>query len=245
MTKSFYFFTGAGISAESGIPTFRGNDGIWRRSSIERVCNFTNLFNNYDTMIDDVCQFYDARLNASIQARPNPAHEAIADLARHHPVRVMTSNIDLLHEQTGIVPHHLHGSVTEINCMQCGHRWKREGSFQDHARERCPSCGCKKSKPGVTFFGENIHHQEHVHAFYDSVKIGDVFITVGVNHGIVTDPFRMLRHKHGTSAFRMFDLHDFNIEDINHHNSAFVNVHLGPAGVNLPKFLDTFSETNK
>src|SRR5689334_21457148 len=102
------FFTGAGVSAESGIRTFRDSDGLWEEYRIEDVA--TPGAWHRDPAL--VLHFYDLRREQVLKAEPNPAHKAIADLQQHCSVEVVTQNIDDLHERAGSRSVlHLHGEI--------------------------------------------------------------------------------------------------------------------------------------
>ena len=106
--KEIVVFTGAGISAESGLGTFRGTGGLWENISIEEVATPDGWKADPQKVLD----FYNARRQQVRQAQPNPAHYALAELARHYPVSLITQNIDNLHERAGsrnVL--HLHGEI--------------------------------------------------------------------------------------------------------------------------------------
>jgi NAD-dependent deacetylase len=118
--RNIVVFTGAGISAESGIPTFRDPGGIWDQFPPDRFATLTGLTTVYRENPDDLRRFFYTGMHTLLQARPNPGHFAIAELSRHVRVTVVTQNIDGLHQRAGSqTVHELHGSMFELHCTQC------------------------------------------------------------------------------------------------------------------------------
>ncbi|MFH1143854.1 MAG: NAD-dependent deacylase [Candidatus Eisenbacteria bacterium] len=149
-------FTGAGISAESGIPTYRDcEDSLWNRYD-------PDTFANIDTFMRDSSLFWnffrDVRYRVIRDAQPNPGHYALADLERSGRLRsVITQNIDGLHQAAGsrrVIE--LHGNTRFIRCLACGGRLTMDEVYallQQRLPPPCPGCG-GKLKPEVVFFGE-------------------------------------------------------------------------------------------
>ncbi len=109
--KKIVVFTGAGISAESGLSTFRDSDGLWANYRIEDVCTPEALANNRAQVIE----FYNMRRRDMLAAKPNAGHEAVAELERYFDVEVITQNVDNLHERAGSTRiTHLHGELTKL-----------------------------------------------------------------------------------------------------------------------------------
>ena len=109
--KRIVVFTGAGISADSGLSTFRDADGYWDKYRIEDVCTHEAIERNRPLVID----FYNQRRKEVLEKQPNAAHLAIAQLERHFDVQVVTQNIDDLHERAGSTHiTHLHGEITKL-----------------------------------------------------------------------------------------------------------------------------------
>jgi NAD-dependent deacetylase len=153
-TDRVFVLTGAGISAESGLPTFRASDGLWAGHRIEDVCTPEALRRN-PTL---VWEFYSARRASAQAAQPNPAHIAIAKLEAHLSDRffLCTQNVDDLHERAGsqhLV--HMHGELAKSRCeAECG-----RPPVEDHAVYRSldevPHCSCgARLRPHIVFFGE-------------------------------------------------------------------------------------------
>jgi NAD-dependent deacetylase len=153
--------TGAGVSAESGIPTFRDAlTGLWRNYVAEELAS-ANGFRKSPAL---VWGWYEWRRNMVLQAKPNAAHEAIAQLATKVPkLTLVTQNVDDLHERAGSVDVlHLHGSLHAPRCFACArpHNFVKD-SIPELTEEkrieppRCSHCG-GKIRPGVVWFGENL-----------------------------------------------------------------------------------------
>lgn len=147
--------SGAGISAESGISTFREHDGLWEQHRIEDVCSAGCLESNYE----GTKAFYDARRSALADKEPNKAHKLIASLKHRYPndIILLTQNVDNLFEKAGVAQDeiiHLHGFLTELRCMECGYIYDIEYQRQDEAYDgACPKC-YSKTRPNIVFFGE-------------------------------------------------------------------------------------------
>ena len=157
-SRKIVFVTGAGISQESGIPTFRGNDGLWRKyeATIEAFYENPRL----------VWEWYNERRKGIFSAEPNLGHKAIAELEKYLEVVVLTQNIDGLHQKAGSSNvFELHGSIIKIKCSKCDFRDEITTEF-----ERLPPlCKCGAIlRPDVVWFGEplpqNIWRQAITHA---------------------------------------------------------------------------------
>lgn len=143
--------TGAGISAESGVPTFRDADGLWEGHRVEEVATPQA----YDHQPTTVHRFYDARRAALAAVGPNAAHVALARLEEHlgDDLLVVTQNIDDLHERAGSTRvHHMHGELRSALCRGCRGRSRWEGDLGDFPP--CPHCGVTELRPDVVWFGE-------------------------------------------------------------------------------------------
>jgi NAD-dependent deacetylase len=149
-----FVLTGAGISAESGLPTFRASDGLWEGHRIEDVCTPEALARNPAL----VWEFYSMRRAAAQQAQPNPAHRALAELEARLGDRffLCTQNVDDLHERAGskrLV--HMHGELAKSRCEDgCG-RPPIEDRAAYQSLDEVPRCACgARLRPHICFFGE-------------------------------------------------------------------------------------------
>lgn len=172
-------FTGAGISAESGIPTFRGEGGLWRRYDPVKVSSIGSF-------LSDPASYWSVareRGRESLQARPNAAHAALVQLeTRGHLTHVVTQNTDGLHRDAGsgeVIE--LHGSGRRVRCLDCGQEEAR-GDVQARLGEemppRCRTCGGIHVKPTVVFFGEPMPAAETARAF-ELARAADLMLVVG------------------------------------------------------------------
>ena len=122
MAGNLYVFSGAGLSKESGIDTFREDNGIWDKYSINEVCNFNTWFKNFDQVHD----FYDNARNIMNSAKPNKAHITLFELQKYLGNRFFnfTQNVDNLLEYAGCVDVcHVHGDINKMQCINCNHEW--------------------------------------------------------------------------------------------------------------------------
>lgn len=145
--------TGAGISAESGIPTFRGEDGWWRREDPTRLATQEA----FDRDPAHVWEWYEYRRGLISAAEPNPGHRALAAWeAAGKEVLVASQNVDDLHERAGsrnVV--HLHGSIWRVSCEGCGARYEHRAHPLPERPPRCKACG-GRMRPAVVWFGERL-----------------------------------------------------------------------------------------
>jgi NAD-dependent deacetylase len=171
--------TGAGISAESGLPTFRASDGLWAGHRIEDVCTPEAWERNPALVLE----FYSARRVAGQRAKPNPAHFALAELEAHLGDRFLlcTQNVDDLHERAGSVRLvHMHGELAKSRCeRECG-----RGPVEDRTIYRdlsevghCP-CGARL-RPHIVFFGETPLEMDRIQQEIDQATLMLVVGTSG------------------------------------------------------------------
>ncbi|WP_099347205.1 NAD-dependent deacylase [Acetobacter aceti] len=171
--------TGAGISRESGLDTFRDEGGIWSQVRLEDVCTPEGFMRNPE-MVDD---FYNRRRLELKNVTPNAAHSALAELEkaygenRDDAFLLVTQNIDDLHERAGsgnVV--HMHGELLHLRCLACGATPKWEGPC---TRETpCPECGEKTLRPNVVWFGEMPLHMERI---MQAIGLCDIFVAIGTS----------------------------------------------------------------
>jgi len=179
--RPIVILTGAGISKESGLDTFRCAGGIWERVDLEDVATPEGFARDPDM----VHAFYNDRRSGLLTAdvRPNPAHEALARLEREYPgeVLVVTQNIDDLHERAGsrsLI--HMHGELLKVRCGACGAvvEW-REPLDRGHT---CGACGAQgKMRPHVVWFGEYPFELEHIFAALERCGL---FLSVGTSGAV-------------------------------------------------------------
>ena len=148
--KKIAFVTGAGISQESGIPTFRGKDGLWRNYDAMKLATIDAFYDNPKL----VWEWYNERRNNVFGVKPNLGHKAIAELEKYANVMVLTQNIDGLHQKAGSTEVlELHGSIVKIKCSVCDFKDQMTAEFS----EIPPLCKCGNIlRPDVVWFGESL-----------------------------------------------------------------------------------------
>jgi NAD-dependent deacetylase len=218
--------TGAGLSAESGLATFRGPGGLWEGHRVEDVCTPEALAR--DPAL--VHRFYDARRAGLARVAPNAAHHALARLDAAWPgdLLIVTQNVDDLHERAGaqrLV--HLHGELLSALCAGCGirHRWDDDlppGSF-------CPDCDAPLLRPDIVFFGEMPYQMDRVQA---AVAGCDLFVSVGTSGAVYPAAGFVQTARH--AGARTLEL---NLE-ASAGSAWFDATRLGPATALVPAWVD-------
>ncbi|PHS56835.1 MAG: NAD-dependent deacetylase [Sulfurimonas sp.] len=174
--------SGAGISAESGISTFRDSDGLWENHKIEDVCTVGCL----DVNEEATKNFYDARRADIKDKKPNYAHKLIVQIKQKYPndIYVFTQNIDDMFEKAGIKKNeiiHLHGYLLEIRCRKCEKLYEIGYQKQDDFLDDCISCG-GKLRPHIVFFGENAPMYEVLN--YE-LNTCDLIVVIGTSSNVL------------------------------------------------------------
>ncbi len=151
--KSLVFFTGAGISAESGIPTFRGKDGIWNKLKPEELASFDAFMKNPEM----VWEWYQYRRKIISDTSPNPGHYAIAEFSKYFDnVSVVTQNVDNLHKRAGSKDvYELHGNIEVNYCIDCKEPFNDTIDYSNNDLIKCSNCG-GYIRPGVVWYGETL-----------------------------------------------------------------------------------------
>lgn len=151
--KKIVIFTGAGLSAESGVSTFRDSNGLWENHKIEEVCSEANWKKNFEL----VHNFYNQRRVQLAEVEPNEAHKTIARIKNKFKddCIVITQNVDDLLERSGVKDIlHVHGELTKMECEACGGKWDIKYKEFDLENDRCPNCESLKGvRPDIVFFG--------------------------------------------------------------------------------------------
>lgn len=167
--------TGAGLSAESGLGTFRDTGGLWTQYDLSQVATPEGFATNPELVHD----FYNARRENCIAAQPNAAHVALAQLSKSQKVNLtlITQNVDDLLERAGAAHVvHMHGSLIRALCAACGHRWRCTTPL--FVSTPCPSCGAAAARPDVIWFGEIPYHMEICEA---ALAQADLFAAIGTS----------------------------------------------------------------
>ena len=179
--KKITVLTGAGVSAESGISTFRDSDGLWENYRVEDVASIEGWYRNPGLVLD----FYNARRAQLASVKPNAAHLAIAELEKDYDVTVVTQNVDNLHERAGstrII--HLHGELTKVrpeNCCNDRDGYSESavfdiGSEPVHIGDMAPNGA--QLRPHIVWFGEAV---PKIEAAIDAVEAADILLIVGTS----------------------------------------------------------------
>ena len=177
--RNIVVLSGAGISAESGVPTFRGPDGLWEGQRVEDVATPEAYARNPDLVLD----FYDQRRAKLSAVEPNSAHESLGRLDREWPgeLLIVTQNVDDLHERGGAKRLlHMHGELKSGWCMACGDRFPFSGKMAD--RPACLSCGEQgKVRPDIVWFGEMPYEMDRIDA---ALATCDLFVSIGTSGAV-------------------------------------------------------------
>ena len=226
-SKKIVFVTGAGISQESGIPTFRGKDGYWRRYDPMKLASI-------DAFYDDpklVWEWYEDRRKNILSVKPNEGHFAISQMEEFKDIVVLTQNIDGLHQRSGSTNVlELHGSIIRIKCTVC--------DFTDNITENFellpPKCKCGSMlRPDVVWFGEPLPQNIWQSAIKEA-SVCDVMVIVGTS--LVVSPANTL---HVYAKQNGAILIEVNPEKTVMSNDMTLSIQATSVGV-LPKMLSIF-----
>lgn len=176
--RNIVVLTGAGISAESGIDTFRDAGGLWEQHRVEDVATPEGFARDPEL----VQRFYDARREAVRKVSPNAAHEALArlDAEWEGDLLIVTQNVDDLHERAGAKRVlHMHGELLSALCSRCKarHRW----SAPLLGQPSCPDCGEQALRPDVVWFGEMPYEMDRIYA---ALHRADLFVSIGTSGAV-------------------------------------------------------------
>jgi NAD-dependent deacetylase len=222
--------TGAGISAPSGIPTFRGEDGLWSKHKVEDLAT-PGAFSQNPHL---VWSWYASRLQSLLKVDPNPAHEALAQLEKQEILGwVITQNVDPLHRRAGskrLIK--LHGDIAVARCTVCSYREQiHESPTINQHLPRCPECG-ELLRPDVVWFGENLESRIINHAFSVAQKCS-ICLIVGTSAIVIPAAQIPIFAKQKNNALLL----EFNIEptQLTPLSDLFIQ---GDASHTLPQFVN-------
>ena len=224
--RSIVVLTGAGISAESGLATFRGPDGLWEGHRVEDVCTPEALARDPAA----VHRFYDERRSALETVAPNAAHVALARLDAEWPgeLLIVTQNVDDLHERAGATRLlHMHGRLLSALCPACGARkgW-RVPMGQGVA---CETCGAAALRPDIVFFGEMPYEMERIERALAGCNL---FVSIGTSGAVYPAAgFVRTARYHGAKTLEL------NLEP-SAGSAFFDETRLGPAGELAPAWVN-------
>lgn len=219
--------TGAGISAESGLTTFRDADGLWNGYSIEDVATPAGYKKDPQRVLD----FYnDCRKNVAA-AQPNAAHYALTKLQQsNHKVTIVTQNVDDLHERAGSKVLHMHGSLAEAVCTSCGH--KQPATDHMSINDPCMDCDELTVRPDIVWFGEEPYYMLDID---HELRRCDVFLAIGTSGNVY--PAAGFVQVAGRKAHTV----EFNLNR-SEVSSKFRERVIGPASQTVPDWVDRFLE---
>lgn len=224
--RNIVILTGAGISAESGLATFRGPGGLWEGHRVEDVCT-------PEALADDpalVHRFYDARRGALATVEPNAAHRALARLDAEWPgeLLIVTQNVDDLHERAGAKRLlHMHGELNSALCAACTTRVPWTGDMPPGTR--CAACGAPMMRPDIVFFGEMPYEMDRIER---ALSGADLFVSIGTSGAVYPAAgYVQTARYHGAKTLEM------NL-DPSAGSAYFSETRLGPASELVPEWVD-------
>lgn len=224
--RNIVILTGAGISAESGLQTFRAADGLWEDHRVEDVATPEAFARDPDL----VQRFYDMRREGILAAAPNPAHAALArlDAAWQGNLLIVTQNIDDLHERAGAQRMlHMHGEGLAAWCTACDARMPWAGVLSDDPP--CPVCGAHALRPDIVWFGEMPYRMDEIFA---ALREADLFVSIGTSGAVYPAAgFVQQARECGAQALEL------NLER-SQGSGWFHESRLGPASVIVPEWVD-------
>lgn len=221
-------FTGAGMSAESGVPTFRGEDGIWKKFNPAELANIDAFLRNPDL----VWEWYSYRRSVVTSVQPNAGHFALAAMQDCYPgFCVITQNVDNLHRRAGSrIVHELHGNIERNFCIDCKRPAASREASESKGVPRCPKCG-GLIRPDVVWFGELLPVPVW-DASVAAAEAADLFLVVGTS-GVVAPASTLPGMARRSGAYVV----EINVEPSE--LSPFVDeLIVGKAGEVLPKLLE-------
>ena len=228
--RNIVILTGAGISAESGIRTFRAEDGLWEEHPVEEVATPEGFVRNPGL----VQRFYDERRAGILAAQPNAAHEALGRLDREWArsdrgeLLIVTQNIDDLHERGGASRVlHMHGEALSAWCTACDARHHWTGTLLDGPP--CPSCGQVALRPDIVWFGEMPYQMDRI---FRALSRADLFLSIGTS-GAVYPAAGFVQHARESGARTL----ELNLET-SLGSRLFDETRLGRASELVPQWVD-------
>jgi len=226
-SSSIVILTGAGVSAESGLATFRGPDGLWEGHRVEDVATPEAFARDPEL----VHAFYDARRARLRDVEPNAAHRALARLDAEWPgdLLIVTQNVDDLHERAGAKRLlHMHGALTSGWCLACDERFPWEGAMGEGAT--CPLCqAVGQIRPDIVWFGEMPYEMDRID---EALMNADLFVSIGTS-GAVYPAAGFVQTAKYCGARTL----EINLEP-SQGSIFFDERRYGPAGVEVPTWVD-------
>ena len=225
--RNIVVLTGAGISAESGLATFRGPGGLWEGHRVEDVCTPQALARDPEL----VHRFYDERRAALGRVTPNAAHDALArlDAEWRGDLLIVTQNVDDLHERAGATRLiHMHGALLSALCAACGDRGPWEGRLPPGTA--CGACDGLSLRPDIVFFGEMPYDMD---AIYRAIAGCDLFVSIGTSGAVYPAAGFVEAARHAGAQTLELNL------ERSAGSAMFHETRLGPAGVLVPAWVES------
>lgn len=229
---SIVVLTGAGISAESGLATFRGPDGLWEGHRVEDVCTPEALARDAAT----VHRFYDERRCALARVEPNAAHRALARLDAEWTgdLLIVTQNVDDLHERAGarrLI--HMHGELLSALCASCGARDRWSDPLAPGSV--CAACASPTLRPDIVFFGEMPYAMDRIER---ALAAADLFVSIGTSGAVYPAAGFVQAARYAGARTLELNL------DRSAGSDSFDETRLGPASELVPAWIDELFEPN-
>ncbi len=228
--RNIVVLTGAGISAESGLKTFRDADGLWENHRIEEVATPEAFVRNPEL----VQRFYNARRQQLSEVSPNSAHAALAEFEQTFNGRflLVTQNVDDLHERAGSHNlRHMHGELKKVRCLLCNSVHNRDSDIDGNTQ--CPACGRNALRPHIVWFGEMPFYMEEI---YQALEQCDLFISIGTSgHVYPAAGFVEVARQSGAHTVEI-NLEPSQTEDL------FAERRYGPASTEVARFLNSLTD---
>jgi NAD-dependent deacetylase len=221
--RRIVILTGAGISAESGLATFRDTGGLWQKYSVKDLATPEGFARDPDLVLG----WYDGRRAQLAEIEPNAGHHALARLDREWPgeLLLVTQNVDDLHERAGSRRMlHMHGALKRARCLACRvvHDW--HGPMPRGTA--CPGCGEARLRPDIVWFGEMPQHMTRIEV---ALAHADLFVAIGTSGTVYPAAGFSEALRPGARSMLM------NLEDTGGH---FAETRLGPATLLVPAWVD-------
>ena len=231
MQKNVMILSGAGLSADSGLKTFRDSGGLWEEYDVMEVCSTQGFKKNPLKVLD----FYDERRAQLSSVKPNKAHEIIASIKEKYPnnVHILTQNVDDLLERAGckdVV--HLHGFLPELRCNKCGFVFNI--GYESYKDKICLKCSSNDVRHNIVMFGEQAPEYTRL---YNLLEIIDLLVVIGTSGEVL--PIDIFAINSPKSILN-------NLDDPNNIAKHFTKAYIQPAISALPKIkcdIDEFMES--
>lgn len=224
---SIVILTGAGISAESGVPTFRDANGLWEGHRVEDVATPEA----FDRDPETVQRFYNLRRAALATVEPNAAHHALARLQREYTgkVTLVTQNVDDLHERAGFKNViHMHGELLKAWCLRCDAHQSWSGDIGPESE--CDACGAAgKLRPDIVWFGEMPYRMEEIECLLEDAG---VFVAIGTSGQVYPAAGFVMQARF--AGARTLEINNAGTSV----SGSFQSHRTGPASVEVPKWVE-------